>query len=408
MRMDLSTFAAYIPLGLLGLVRWASWLIRRVPASLYRPARTGHFEPLTIVVPVYQEDQAIFRQALESWLVNDVLEVICVIDQTDSACLRIAREYPVRVIPTDVPGKRDALRRGWEAARTPLVALVDSDTIWATDVAVRVCEPFADPRVGGVGTRQNVAAPASVWEHLNDMYLDYRYFDEIASQTVVGRAVSCLSGRTAVYRRSLLLRHSERFMNETFLGVPCMSGDDKRLTILVLEGGHRTVLQRSARVWSTFPRDGRTFFRQRLRWSRNTWRSDLRALGSRWLWRRHRFLAFSMLDKAASSFTLLVAPAFMAMAVAARHWQVVQLLGLWWLVSRSAKMLPHLERRPSHILTMVPVFIVMSFAMALVKIGALLTIRKQRWLTRDVEVSATTKRVVRTAEPAAASEARAS
>jgi cellulose synthase/poly-beta-1,6-N-acetylglucosamine synthase-like glycosyltransferase len=240
------------------------------------------------------------------------------------------------------------------------------------------------------------------------MYLDYRYFDEIASQTVVGRAVSCLSGRTAVYRRSLLLRHSERFMSETFLGVPCMSGDDKRLTTLVLEGGHRTVLQRSARVWSTFPRDGRTFFRQRLRWSRNTWRSDLRALGSRWLWRRHRFLAFSMLDKAASSFTLLVAPVFMAMAVAAGHWQVVQLLALWWLVSRSAKMLPHLERRPSHILTMVPVFIVMSFAMALVKIAALLTIRKQRWLTRDVEVSATSKRVVRTAEPAAASEARAS
>ena len=56
--MDLSAFATYIPLGVLGLVRWASWLIRRVPASLYRPARTGHFEPLTIVVPVYQEDPA--------------------------------------------------------------------------------------------------------------------------------------------------------------------------------------------------------------------------------------------------------------------------------------------------------------------------------------------------------------
>jgi parallel beta-helix repeat protein len=397
--MDVSSFAAYIPLGVLGLVRWASWLVRRVPASLYRPARTGHLEPLTIVVPVYQEDQRVFGQALESWLANRVEEVICVIDRTDEACLRIARQYPVRVIPTDVPGKRDALRRGWEAATTPLVALVDSDTIWAADVADRVCEPFADPRVGGVGTRQNVAEPRTVWEHLNDMYLDYRYFDEIASQTVVGRAVSCLSGRTAVYRRELLLRHSERFMNETFLGVPCMSGDDKRLTTLVLEGGHLTVMQRSARVWSTFPRDGRTFFRQRLRWSRNTWRSDLRALGSRWVW-GHRFLAFSMLDKAASSFTLLVAPAFMAMAIAAHHWQAVRLLALWWLVSRSAKMLPHLQRRPTHALWMVPIFIVLSFVMALVKIGALCTIRKQRWLTRDVEVSATTKRVVRTAAAA--------
>jgi cellulose synthase/poly-beta-1,6-N-acetylglucosamine synthase-like glycosyltransferase len=407
MQIDLSDLAAYVPLGVLGLVRWAGWLTRRVPASLYRPVRTGHVEPLTIVVPVYQEDEGVFRQAIESWLANRVHEVICVIDQTDQRCLRIATEYPVRIIPTDVPGKRDALRRGWEAAETPLVALVDSDTIWATDVAGRVCEPFADLRVGGVGTRQNVAHPRTIWEHLNDMYLDYRYFDEIASQTVVGRAVSCLSGRTAVYRRELLLRHSERFMNETFLGVPCMSGDDKRLTTLVLEGGHRTVLQRSARVWSTFPRDGRTFFRQRLRWSRNTWRSDLRALGSRWVW-RHRFLAFSMLDKAASSFTLLLAPVFMVLAIAAHHWRAVWLLGLWWLVSRSAKMLPHLERRPAHAVTMVPIFILMSFVMALVKIAALLTIRKQRWLTRDVEVSAKSKRVVRTVEAGAASEAAAS
>ena len=37
--MDLSAVAVYIPLGVLGLVRWASWLIRRVPAALY--ARPG-------------------------------------------------------------------------------------------------------------------------------------------------------------------------------------------------------------------------------------------------------------------------------------------------------------------------------------------------------------------------------
>jgi cellulose synthase/poly-beta-1,6-N-acetylglucosamine synthase-like glycosyltransferase len=298
-------------------------------------------------------------------------------------------------VPTDVPGKRDALRRGWEAATCPLVALVDSDTVWAPDVAHRVCEPFADPAVGGVGTRQNVAGARTVWQHLNDMYLDYRYFDEIASQTVVGRAVSCLSGRTAVYRRELLLHIADDFMDESFLGVPCMSGDDKRLTTLTLEAGYLTVLQRSARVWSTFPADGRSFFRQRLRWSRNTWRSDLRALGSRWAW-RHPFLCFSMVDKAVSSFTLLLSPVFMTLALLRQDWAVAGILALWWLVSRSAKMLPHLERRPLHLLTMMAPFIAVSFAMAAVKIYALATIRKQRWLTRDVEVSAKSKEVVRT------------
>ncbi|MGH7607760.1 MAG: glycosyltransferase, partial [Gemmatimonadales bacterium] len=297
--------ARFIPLGILGLIRWISWLVRRTPAVLYRPVLNRHREALTVVVPVYDEDPAVFRRALDSWVVNEVDEIICVIDETDVACRRIALQRPVTLIVTSVPGKRDALRVGWEAASTPLVALVDSDTIWATDVARQVMMPFADARVGAVGTRQSVLEPRSVWQHLNDMYLDYRYFDEIASQTVVGRAVSCVSGRTAVYRRDLLLRHSDAFMNERFLGVPCMSGDDKRLTTLVLEGGQRTVLQRSARVWSTFPTDMRSFLRQRLRWARNTWRSDLRALGRGWVF-RHPFLAFSMIDKAVSPFTLLV------------------------------------------------------------------------------------------------------
>jgi hyaluronan synthase len=392
-------WSAYVPLGAVGFARWTSWLVRRVPAALYRPVVTGHREPLTVVVPVYQEDPAIFRRAIESWLANDVTEVICVIDVTDPTCIAIAEEYAghgVRAVLTDVPGKRDALRVGWEAASTPLVALTDSDTVWAPDVAYRVSEPFADPAVGGVGTRQNVVNPRTAWQHLNDMYLDYRYFDEIASQTVVGRAVSCLSGRTAVYRRELLLRISAEFMSESFLGVPCMSGDDKRLTTLTLEAGYLTVMQRSARVWSTFPADARTFFKQRLRWSRNTWRSDLRALGSAWVWKRHGFLAFSMVDKAVSSFTLLLAPTFMTLAIIHRHWVVVGLLALWWLVSRSAKMLPHLERRPGHLLTMMPLFIPLTFVMALVKIFALVTIRKQRWLTRDVEVSARSGQVVRT------------
>jgi cellulose synthase/poly-beta-1,6-N-acetylglucosamine synthase-like glycosyltransferase len=70
-----------------------------------------------------------------------------------------------------------------------------------------------------------------------------------------------------------------------------MSNLHKRLTMLVLENGHHAVLQRSACIWSQFPTGGPTFFKQRLRWARNTWRSDLRALSSPWLWKR-TFLAY--------------------------------------------------------------------------------------------------------------------
>lgn len=375
----------YIPLGIIGVIRWVSWLIRRFPAVAYRPYVSDHRPPISLVTPVYQEDPEIFRAAVESWLANDLDEIICVIDETDESSIAIASEYELTVIVTSVPGKRDALRRGWEAANTEIVALVDSDTIWAPDTADRVREPFADPRVGGVGTRQNAYRPDTFWERISDMYLDYRYFDENASQTVMGAAVSCLSGRTAVYRRDLLLEVSDDFMSETFMGRVCNSGDDKRLTTLILERGWLTYMQRSARVWSTFPAKPVQFFKQRLRWARNTWRSDLRALGSRWIW-RYPFLGFYMIDKAVSNFTLLIAPVYFVISIVRGDWFFTVALGVWWLVSRGLKMLPHLVRVPKDLIVL-PGYVLLTFVMALVKIYALMTIRTQKWLTRDVEVS---------------------
>ena len=393
MTLPLYYYVLGTPLGVLGLIRWSFWLVRRIPAVLYKPVVNDFRLSMSIVVPVYQEDPVVFAAAIESWLANRVKEVILVIDESDKVCQEIASRYPVTVIPTNVPGKRDALRRGWNAARTDLVALVDSDTIWAQDVAAEVCKPFADPKIGGVGTRQSVYGSKGILARLTDMFLDHRYFDENASQSYLGKAVSCLSGRTAVYRRKLLMEIEKDFMDETFWGVQCLSGDDKRLTTLVLERGYLTYMQRSAEVWSTFPTKLRVFFRQRLRWARNTWRSDLRALSHRWVY-SHPFLAFTMIDKGISSFTLLLGPIFMVYAMVQRNWVFCIVLALWWQISRSAKLLPHLRRRPSSFF-FIPIYVALSWLMALIKLQALLTIRQQRWLTRQVAVE--NGEVVRTA-----------
>jgi cellulose synthase/poly-beta-1,6-N-acetylglucosamine synthase-like glycosyltransferase len=401
MTLPLYYYVLGTPLGVLGLFRWACWLIRRIPAVLYRPIVNNFRQPVSIVVPVYQEDPIVFRAAIESWLANRVAEVILVIDASDARCQEIASHYPVTVLVTDVPGKRDALRKGWNAASTPIVALVDSDTIWAPDVAAEVCKPFADPRIGGVGTRQSVYGTKGFLARITDMFLDHRYFDENASQSFLGRAVSCLSGRTAVYRRDLLMQIEQEFMHETFWGVPCLSGDDKRLTTLILEHGYLTYMQRTAEVWSTFPNTWRIFFKQRLRWARNTWRSDLRALSRPWVY-RHPFLAYTMMDKGVAGFTLLLGPAFMVHALIAGNWVFAAVLAGWWQLSRSAKLLPHLRRRPSSFF-FIPGYVFVSWIMAIIKLQALLTIRRQRWLTRQVAVE--NGQVVRTAEAAESMEA---
>jgi hyaluronan synthase len=109
-----------------------------------------------------------------------------------------------------------------------------------------------------------------------------------------------------------------------------------------------------------------------------------------------------MVDKAVSSFTLLAAPVFMVIGLVRQDWLFVGLLAAWWWLSRSIKLLPHLRRRPSSVL-LVPPFVLLSFAMAVLKLYALATLRTQRWLTRDVEVVG--DEVVRTNEPDDAADA---
>ena len=285
-------------------------------------------------MPVYQEDPEILATAIESWLRNGVFEVVLVVDASDPVCRQVAAHYPVTVIITDVPGKRDALRRGWRHAVTELVALVDSDTIWAPDVAFEVSKPFADPRIGGVGTRQSVygaeGLPVPHHRHVPRPPLLRR---ERLPELPGARGVLPVRAHRRLPAAPAAGRSRHDFMNETFWGVPCLSGDDKRLTTLILERGYLTYMQRSAEVWSTFPTTWRVFFKQRLRWARNTWRSDLRALGSRWVY-RHPFLAFTMMDKAISSFTLLIGPAFLAYSIARAELGVRA--SCWWPGGRSA------------------------------------------------------------------------
>ena len=70
----------------------------------------------------------------------------------------------LRIIAFEHRGKRSALGVGIRAARGELVVLCDSDTRWRPGLLAAVQMPFADPKVGGVGTQQNVyQRTTSVW-----------------------------------------------------------------------------------------------------------------------------------------------------------------------------------------------------------------------------------------------------
>lgn len=385
-----------VPIGLIGAWRWGVWGVRRWIGTFYRPRPPvrGYNPRTSLVIPVYNEAPDVFRSALRSWAANQPTEIIAVIDHSDQQCMQIFREFEqecagsgleLKMIVTKKPGKRPALVDGMMRSSGEIIFLVDSDTIWAPNVLVNAIAPFVDPAVGGVTTRQSVLAPTALAQRLFDVYLDIRYIDEIRfltafENTPFGDAVTCLSGRTAVYRRSAVLPVLDGLLQETFWGRRVISGDDKALTLLVQAHGWKVRYQETARVYTPGATEMKSFLKQRLRWARNSWRADLRALVSGWAWRKP-LLVFHLLDRLAQPLTTLIGPLYLISALIQRHWSVVAFLLLWWLLSRTFKIWPHIRRNYRNI-KILPWYLFFSYWTAIVKIYAFFTMNQQGWITR--------------------------
>jgi N-acetylglucosaminyltransferase len=149
------------PLGLAGLVSWAVWLSRWGLSRLYRPVTSTFRATVSVVVPVYREDPDVLFRCLATWLAQEPDELILVVDLADERILSglaTLNAKHLRVMAIDHQGKRSALADGIRAAKGEIVVLADSDTSWQPGLLDAVQMPFADPRVGGVGTRQRVHA----------------------------------------------------------------------------------------------------------------------------------------------------------------------------------------------------------------------------------------------------------
>ncbi len=281
---------SWIPLGIAGLIVWSLWLYRWLLSRGYKPTINTFRATTSVVVPSFREDPEILLECLATWLEQNPDELIVVPDLEDleviEALNKVAEEEPrLRVIPFQHSGKRSALGVGIAAAQYDVLVLTDSDTRWEPGLLEAVQMPFFDPTVGAVSTRQNVYQRwSSVWRIIADWIIDLRYYDYVPAMGRAG-AVVCVSGRTAVYRRSAVMPVLEHLEHEFFLGRRCIAGDDGRLTWLVLASGYKTVYQDNARALSMFPAGFRAFVKQRVRWSRNSYRTYLTAIWKGWLWR---------------------------------------------------------------------------------------------------------------------------
>lgn len=374
-----------IPLGVIGAWRWSVWIIKRIASFFYRPYKNSFKAATSVITPVYNEDPKIFKRALDSWKYNSPNEIIAVIDYSDKKNIEVFKKfaltYPAaKLIVTKKPGKRPALVDGIKIATSEIVALVDCDTIWEKDVLKNGLMPFINKKIAGVATRQSVLKAESLAQKLFSIRLEQRYWDDVPFLSLVGGRLQCLSGRTAFYRRKTILPLLNDLENEFFFGKRVISGEDKRLTYLVQAHKHKTYYQESARVYTTGAKEMSTYFQQQTRWIRNSWRADLRALKDGWPF-RYPIFALYLIDRAIQPFTLILSPMYFIASIVLGLWPAVYTIIVWWLLSRTIKMFPHLQKYPLDIL-LLPSFIIFNFVTAYLKIYALFSLNTQGWITR--------------------------
>jgi hyaluronan synthase len=292
------------PFALFMLWIWVLWLFRVILAAQYRPVQANYSGTTSVIIPVVDEPEDLFREVLSRILEHRPDEVIVVINGPRNGVLEaICHQLGVRWMWTDIPGKRNALKVGVGMASGDIAVLVDSDTLWTNGTLRELVKPFRDPRVGGVTTRQRILDPGrSVLTRWADWLENIRNEYSMPAMSVLG-TVGCLPGRTIAFRRSILVGCMDRFLSERFLGVFLEVSDDRTLTNYTLMAGYRTVYQSTSLVYTDAPTAVRKLAKQQYRWARGSQYNTLRMLP--WMLRNAPVLSIFYLSDIIVPFVLV-------------------------------------------------------------------------------------------------------
>ena len=278
--------------------------------ALYRPKKVDpNFTPgVTIIIPCFNEEQWIQRTIQSCINQNypaDKLEVIVVDDRSTDGSVEKIKEiigrltqsederYNIKerisyMVQPENAGKREALAAGVKVAKHEYVVFVDSDSFLDPFAIRNLVQPFKDPKMAGVTGRTDVA---NTYTNSLTKIQSVRYyiaFRIMKAAESYFHCVTCLSGPLSCYKKELVEKYLDQWLNQTFLGQKATFGDDRSLTNLMLRH-HRTYYQDTAVCSTIVPNDNKVFLKQQMRWKRSWLRESFTA--GTFIWRKEPFAA---------------------------------------------------------------------------------------------------------------------
>lgn len=286
-------------------------LTRYFFAIFYKPVKVDiHYTPgVSIIIPCFNEETWIQRTILSCMNQDyppDKLQVIVVDDcSTDHSMEKI--EEIIQKLEADDPtghirerliaykqpansGKREALAKGLDLAKHELLVFVDSDSFLSPYAIRNIVQPFKDKEMGGVCGRTDVANTYT--NSLTKMQAVRYYIAFRIMKAAEGffDAATCLSGPLSCYRKDLVAKYRDDWLNQQFLGRKATFGDDRSLTNFILRH-NRTAYQDTAICETIVPNSYKSFLKQQMRWKRSWLRESL--IAARYMWKKEPFMALS-------------------------------------------------------------------------------------------------------------------
>jgi cellulose synthase/poly-beta-1,6-N-acetylglucosamine synthase-like glycosyltransferase len=209
---------------------------------------------MTIIIPTVAEDLQQLKETVQSAYRLEPLELLLV--TPDSKVKRVyqmieelGNPKSIQVLSVSQANKRRQLCRAIPEVETKITLLLDDD-VWLPEKFNKwILAPFEDPRVGGVGTNQQLRRfnRSSIWEFLG-----------------------------AIYGFTHETWGSDHFLN---------ADDDNFITRWLFSHDWKIQLQnhRECEVETTLEDDSK-YLRQCLRWVRSNWRSNLTSLSEGRMW----------------------------------------------------------------------------------------------------------------------------
>ncbi len=372
---------------------WIVFILRWLYSKRYKPYKEAHFEKISAIIPVYNENFSLFKRCLQSLKNENPEEIIVVINgggKNATIYKKIARSVKAKVYVLPEPAKRPAVALGIKKAKGSIVLLLDSDTVLRKGSLKELLKPFKDKNVGGATSTQMILnARASITRKFAGWMEDIRFAISQRAQSSFG-AVGCLPGRFIAFRRELLLDCLESFVNQRFLGQLCTSGDDRYLTSHVLKKGYKTVLQASSYVYTNCPDTFIGLLKQQVRWARSSQRETLRALT--WL-HKHPYTLFSFITDIITPFFFLMVEINVILQLLVYGGRFVNVFQFIFDIifamfamnlSIGLKQLTHFKSHPED-LSLLPLYsLFMTLIMTPLRIWGFFTMANPSWHTRSV------------------------